>query len=207
MDVGFDQMFLLIVEEHEAGYYKLANDRCQYLLTKPNLNDEQKAALWNRMGLARNRLFGMPHGLDAYSKAAYLNPNAWVYYYNVGVTHLWSTHRFEEAEKALEAAARLATFDMGAQYRYGEALAKNGKSSESKANFSRAFDLAKQAFENRPSDPDARLYFRYSCDMLGLEYPENLKSALLDPEPEDIDNMRPSSLDQGDIVRSERNGE
>jgi len=207
IEPDFEQMILLIREEQAAGYFKLVNDRCQYLLTRSIFTDEQKAAVWNRMGLAKTQLFGQPHGLEAYIKATQLHPDQWVYHYNVGVTHLWSTHRFDEAEKALEIAARFCTYDMEVHYQYGEALAKNGKSSESKESFSRAFDFAKQAFEKRPLDPDARLYFRRCCDKLGLEYPEDLKNALLDPEPQDIDNMRPSSLDQGDIVRSERASE
>ncbi len=207
IDVYFDQIFSLVNEEYKAGYYDLVKDRCHYLLTRPDLNDTRKAKLWNLIGLARDQLGGS-RGLSAYKEAARLDPDgSWVYHYNVGVTHLWCTHRFDEAEKALQAAARLGPHDMKAHHHYGEALSKNGKSVESRACFSRAFDLAKSAYEAKPTDPEARMYFRYACDMLGLEYPESLRGTLLDPEPQDCDNVRPSLRDQGDIVRSERNEE
>jgi|GEM_PF-3015239 len=195
-------MVNLVWEELKAEMFDLVRRRVEYLLTETpgQFSVSQQATLWNLRGLAADRQGDSGVALNAYLKAAAIRPEEAVYHYNVGLTYWWSFNDREKATAALRIATQIGKGLPAAWYWYGQLLSQTGDLAQGHQCDVTAMDLFQQSF-TESADKWTTDMFRRVCDGLGHPYPDPLLKALLRTGDTDTDNISPSLIDHGDIIK------
>jgi molecular chaperone DnaK (HSP70)/Tfp pilus assembly protein PilF len=198
----FNDVYDLIWEEYSGKYYQVVRKRCLNFLEADIFTPENNACFYNLLGLIANVQKKYDEAIQFYKKAKELSPNNSIFSYNVGVSYLWNTNEFDQAEKYLSDSLSLYSRSYTTHFYLAEAKSKNGKENEAKEHLREALLIIKEDFAISQNKNNAE-YFCKICDRLKLEYPEELKQRLADPsvpEEKNIDSPINSS-DEAQLIR------
>ena len=201
--ISFNDLIDLLWLEYKAGYLSIAKRRCLSFLEANIFNQKENSHIYNYLGLISNANRKFPEAIQFYKKAAAILPDDTVYNYNVGVSYLWYTNDFIQAEQYLIKSNEHNPFSYNTLFYLADAKSKNQKEQESKEIYRKTLERVKEEFSKNPTNDLTEIFCKI-CDRLNLEYPKYLKERLTksDVEPEDLDDKLVGLSDLSLIIRS-----
>lgn len=201
--VSFNDLSELIWLEYKAKYYSTAKKRCLSFLEANVFQSTDNAQLYNYLGLIANANYKVLEAIQFYKKAVAIVPNNSIFNYNVGVSYLWNTKDFIQAELYLTKSFELYSYSHTTLFYLAEAKSKNQKDQESKEFYRKALDRVKDEFSKNPTK-EITEFFCKICDRLNLEYSKELKEHLTKPvkESEELEDKPIGLSDINQLIRS-----
>jgi molecular chaperone DnaK (HSP70) len=202
-NINSDDLYDLVLYERNSNKHRnTAKLRCMQFLELDCFNTYENANLYNVLGLIADSEGDHFSAIRYYKKSTSLWPRNSVFNFNIGVSYLWYTEEYSNAEIYLIESIKYNPNSYLAHYYLGNAKIKMGKENETKEEYRIALEFVQKEFQNSPTKQTINIYASI-CDYLGLTYTQELKDKILrmPSSPEDeLDKI--SSLGDNNIIRA-----